>query len=284
MNCSSNAGQLAATYEDLINTAYPADTCIPWRGSPPKMLPDSNPADVSTWQRNACRQMLEPNYGPFADRRSFVEGRIFQKGYNTNYTASWFLVRGGVSLTVDGNPKLRAGGCAAPFDLRNRDYCLGPLKQQLLDSSKAPAMLVPLLGDGALAGVSSVGIDRVQAGTPTTRSMTGGPRFKTTSGADYGFPSGFASGTPRNGPGGWWKVWNRDVLQDYRDFQTVHRGAANILFADGSVRTYTDTSDDGQLNNGFVASGTGGGFNNNELELKPEEIFSLYSLDGFREN
>ena len=54
-------------------------------------------------------------------------------------------------------------------------------------------------------------------------------------------------------------------LQDYRDFGPVHRGNANILFADGSVRAYKDANGDGYLNPGFSvgtqrAAGTDGIF------------------------
>jgi hypothetical protein len=119
-----------------------------------------------TLQKNACREIIEGGLPPGSEaRRAFVEERIFRKGYNTNYTASWFLVRGGVSIDPNtGNPKPAFAGCAAPADLANRTYCTGPLKQSILDSSKAPAMLVPLLGDGALAGAATMQMGDVAVG------------------------------------------------------------------------------------------------------------------------
>jgi len=283
MNCPSNEGQVSEAYDFLLGanaSGFLTDTCVNRPGSAPRLLPDG------TLQRNPCREIIENGAlagGPSEARRALIDTKVFQKGYNTNYTASWFLVRGGVILDASGNPKAAYAGCAAPADLTNRTYCLGPLKQSFLDSSRAPGMLVPLLGDGGIAGVGlSAPLGDLSSGSVLVKSMTGGPRLKDVgSGSNYLLPS-FAGGTPRNGPSGWWKVWNRDVLQDYRNFQPVHRGVANILFADGSVRTYTDGNDDGQLNNGFVASPSGGGFANDELELKQDDIFSLYSLDALR--
>ena len=67
------------------------------------------------------------------------------------------------------------------------------------------------------------------------------------------------------GLGGWWAVWNRQVLQDYRKFAPIHRGTCNILFADGGVRALADDNDDGLLNNGFPAL-AGSGFADDTLE------------------
>lgn len=280
MTCPSNSGELSGTYDTLLNAntgTYLGDPCVNRAGSPPKALPDG------TLQTNACREIIVSGLAAGSEaRRAFVEERIYRKGYNTNYTASWFLVRGGVVLDPNtGNPKPSVGGCAAPADLANKAYCTGPLKQSILDSSKAPAMLVPLLGDGALAGPATMTVGDVAAGSMLTKAITGGPRLKTTSGADYAVPT---PGVPRDGPGGWWAIWNKNVLQDYRDFQPAHRGVAMILFADGSVRGYTDTNDDGRLNNGFTASATGGGFADSDIEIKSDDVFSFYSLDAYREN
>ena len=60
------------------------------------------------------------------------------------------------------------------------------------------------------------------------------------------------------------------MLQDYRGFAPVHAGAGNILFADGSVRTFSDLNKDGYLDNGFIADAL--------PDLPPEDVMSLYSL------
>ncbi len=280
MNCPSSSAQLSESYEFLYgaNTStFLSDTCVNRPGSVAKQLPDG------TFAKNACREIIESGLAPSTEaRRQFIEARIFEKGYNTNYTASWFMVRGGVVLDPSGNPTPTYPGCAAPANLSNRTYCTGPLKQSILDSSKAPAMLVPLLGDGATRGPASIQLAGLSEGASLSYAMTGGPKLPVVSGANY-VPPSFAAGTPRNGATGWWKVWNRDVVQDYRAFSPLHRGVANILFADGSVRQFSDKNSDGLLNNGFVASSAGGGFEDSEIEIKPDEIFSFYSVDAYKQ-
>jgi prepilin-type processing-associated H-X9-DG protein len=272
MTCPSNSGQMSESYDALLNANVVSDACVNRAGSFAKTLPDG------TLQKNACREIIESGLAAGSEaRRAFVEERIYRKGYSTNYTASWFLVRGSVLIDFNtGNPAPSNPACSAPADLANRAYCTGPLKQSVLDSSKAPAMLVPLLGDGALAGPATMTVGDVAAGTMRTKAITGGPRLK----ANMAVPTPSA---PRNGANGWWAVWNKNVLQDYRDFQPVHRGTAMILFADGSVRPFVDLNDDGLLNNGFPAS-SGGGFSDDEVEMKSDEIFSLYSVDAYRQN
>ncbi len=75
-------------------------------------------------------------------------------------------------------------------------------------------------------------------------------------------------------------------LQDYRDIGPVHGvgkgGSANVLMADGSVRSFTDQSGDGFLNPGFdittnnttPANFSGTGYSSDVVELPDAEIFS----------
>lgn len=272
MLCGGNPARVSETYDDLLNWTPPASTdwCgIDYAGSPAKVLPDGTPLV------NPCRQIVE---GTAGDRRALIEAEILKRKYNTNYIASWFLVRSEVALDGDGNPKMTstAGGCSNSVQSRNTTH--GPLDLAVLDSARASASFIPLLGDAAAVKSLSHPLGRFAAGEPLAKSYTNGPVIKA---APAGSPPAslglnpfdqplFPAGHPSGGPSGWWAVWNRWVLQDYRGFSPVHAGSANILFADGSVRTFSDSNKDGFLDNGFVADAL--------PDLPPEDVMSLYSL------
>jgi prepilin-type N-terminal cleavage/methylation domain-containing protein/prepilin-type processing-associated H-X9-DG protein len=289
MLCPTNPARVSETYEDLYSATYTADaTCVNRLGPTPQHLPDGS------WDRNACMEIIgdpgdaatgRPSTAAIAasspERLQQIQKRIYGKGYNTNYAASWFLVRTGLNLNSSGQATLKPAACALPADFSNKAFCRGPLRQSFLDSSKAPSMLVPLLGDGAQAGVLSYPLsDDAPEGTPMAKAVTGGPRMPTTTTSDYPVYSP-AAGTPKST---WWAVWNKQVLQDYRAFSPLHRGVANVLFADGSVRQMNDANDDGLLNNGFKSSSTvNNGFASDEIELTTDDFFNFYSLDAYQQ-
>lgn len=282
MLCPTNNARISESFNTLLQVNLGYSNCVDRDGGNPRQLPDG------TFDRNACREILEDSLAAGTPaRHAIVESRIYTKGYNTNYVATWFLVRGGVSLNASGNPSPANAMCAtATPDVLERTYCLGPLKQAYLDSSKAPGMLVPILGDARSEGAPlAETIGALQAGEPTAVTMTAGPKKRAIDTGDtvYRTPS-FPPNYSREGANGWWKVWNRDVIQDYRNIDPLHRGSANILFADGSVRDFYDQNADRLLNNGFITDGGQGGFANADIELKEDEVFSLYSLDAFKAN
>jgi prepilin-type processing-associated H-X9-DG protein len=172
-----------------------------------------------------------------------------------------------VKLTADGN--LQIINPAGPADITSRNSTIGPLTRANLDASSIAAARIPLLGDGSPTGTLTHTIGPNGAGDPVVQSFTDGPRLRTT----LTVPS-FPPGTPRPT---WWTVWNDHTLQDYRGFAPIHRRACNILFADGSVRSFNDQNKDGFLNNGFEAI-PNSGFANTEVEVPEEEMESRYSL------
>lgn len=74
----------------------------------------------------------------------------------------------------------------------------------------------------------------------------------------------------------------RLILQDTRDWYAWHRGNANLLMADGSVKVINDANGDGFFNPGFP-SDTGDvatdGYDDNQCEIDSFEVFSGVLLD-----
>jgi prepilin-type N-terminal cleavage/methylation domain-containing protein/prepilin-type processing-associated H-X9-DG protein len=256
MLCPTNPSRVAHTYNDLLSMV-PAGDCADFAGKSPN---------------NPCQQLAAlPPLSP--QRLEIVQQQLFEQHYNTNYTASWVLVRSGVDLDADGNLKSTPD---CPASLRSRRSTLGPLVAARLDVAATGISFTPLLGDGGPADPLVMALGDVPAGEPTVAPMTRGPVINPTM-----QPPSFGPGTPREGPGGWLEVW-RATLQDYRQFGVVHRGAANILFGDGSVRTLRDSNGDGYLNNGFTPEPTNG-FTDEQVEIAPATFFSRWSLmDGQR--
>jgi len=268
MLCPSNPQQVAQTFNDLLHASpSSSDTCVDRLGSNRTTLPDGSTV------ANPCRMIIENSsgYGANSDaRRDLVEQRIYAKHYNTNYTASWFLVRSEVVLNNSGNLVATPTGC--PRSLTSRNSTRGPLKRVILDRGAVSSSFVPLLGCGAPAGNLAMAIGPHPAGSLVAKTMTDGPVVKETLAR---LPN-FSSGTSRTGANGWWAGWNA-TIQDFRGFAPVHRSACNLLFGDGSVRAFVDANRDGLLNNGFPASADSG-FASDTVEVSQEELFSKWSL------
>ena len=270
MLCPSNMYQISETYNQLLSLDTGTfDACLNRLGSAPTSLPDG------TSYENPCRKIHSASLAPISEpRRVVVEQQVFENHFNTNYTASWFLVRSGPVLDNSGNLLPSTSGCGA--DITSRNSTGGPLTLRAIDSAKTPSSTIPLLADGAPAGNLLLPVGPHPAGSVTVQSFTRGPVLKTTM-----QPPAFAPGTPADGPGGWWAVWNKGVLQDYRGFAPLHNGLCNVLFADSSVRAVKDTTGDGLLNNGFPADPTFG-FTSTEVELPLPDFMSLYYLGAKR--
>ena len=272
MTCPGNPSTVSEVYGPLLteDMSAPPATCINLAGSPPKTLDDGSTVV------NPCRTILGSLQTQSENRRQMVEKRIFERSYNTNYTASWFLVRGSVVLDSDGNVAQVSAACGLP-DPRSKNSTTGPLRMLDIEGAKAPSSTIPLMGDGALtlsvAATLPQNIGNEPAGTGLTQAASSGPRLR----SDVAAVPTFAAGTPRNGVGGWYDTWRNGVRQDFRSFGPVHRGSANILFADGSVRSFEDTNGDGYLNNGFDAKATF--FEDDVVEVNPAQVFSMYSLE-----
>lgn len=268
MMCPSNASQLSNAFRHLIETplATAADeTCVKRQGAVPRKLPDG------TTVRNYAREIKLSGLAPSSQARlDLIEKKVIGAGINTNYAASWFMVRGEIRLDSDGNPAQQKSGCGD--DTKGPNVTTGTLSSSQLDASRSPASTVPLLCDAKSRGTLSIDFAGQPAGSFLARTIVGGPvRISTLK------PPSFPSGTPKEGAGGWWKVWNKEVLQDYRGMFPVHRGACNVVMADGSVTALYDDNDDGFINNGFPK---GQHFQSDEIEAGPLNLASFYSISA----
>lgn len=267
MLCPSSDARISETFNDLLDLdTAGASSCVDMRGGEGATLPDG------TKEINPCRKIIDDHLAAGGDeRRALVEEKIYNKKYNTNYCATWFLVRSGTLLDESGNLKKIKSSCDAT--LLSRNSTLGPLTQARVDSTPQGTAFVPLLGCGACGDTLSKNVGDVTSGTFTAKMITAGP----VKNPAMETPS-FAAGTPRNGTSGWWATWNA-TLQDYRAFGPVHRGECNVLFADGSVHGFIDKNQDGLLNNGFQRSDTNG-FADANVELSPDDAACGWTLKG----
>jgi prepilin-type processing-associated H-X9-DG protein len=273
MLCPSNPCKLSETYNDLLAYDPNLDTCVERLGSPPGMFPDGSP------RINACRQIGAGPMAPGPARTQIVEEQILDKGYNTNYVATWFLVRSEVRVNANGN-LLGKPGCAT--SIAANWSTAGPLHLARLSGLGTSSTHLPLLACAQPAdldtGMLSAGVGSHRAGDRLATTITGGPILNSTLSAPV-----FSGVTPYTGPAGWWAGWNQ-TKQDYRNFAPVHSGSCNMLFGDGSVRSFADANGDGFLNNGFDPAATGLklGYADAQIELPDDQISSSWSIDPER--
>ncbi|TWT29225.1 hypothetical protein KOR34_52800 [Posidoniimonas corsicana] len=233
---------------------------------------------------NPCRRILENNLTE-ASRADQIRADVIDENFNTNYTASWLLVRAKPRLDGNGNVHSGKKGCgiADRKTLRSRQTSVGPLTLALVDASKSASNLIPLLADGGIGGELSQDIGNLSRGSLLVGSFTRGPvcRSAGATGCSQAMqPPQFPDGTPRGGPSGWWKTWAQEVQQDYRGFSPVHRGVCNVLMADGSVHIFNDENRDDLINNGFPADGQNG-YEDEMVEAPDTTLFSKTAPHGF---
>jgi prepilin-type N-terminal cleavage/methylation domain-containing protein/prepilin-type processing-associated H-X9-DG protein len=331
--CPSNSLKISETYSDLLSaTSAQLNLCnVNYPGNAPPTLPNGATSAFSSPPNFAepCYQILTyPSQFPpnSSARQALVNNGVLAGSYNTNYTASWIMVRSGPVLDSNGNALEPATSTCVPSSntsfvpFRDRTSTLGPLKTAMFDGGGVPSNTIPLLGCGgpALDTVASMQANSpvyktlpmqmgsTGAGANLAASFTGGP-MNNNGPTTMSRPS-FPNPTSHDGPSGWWNSWAGGwtspvppatpplgsnlipplILQDYRQFSPVHRGYCNIVFADGSVRTFIDTNGDQQLNDGFPGQypppnpipWNWNGFVDSTVEIGPGDVFSSGTIQG----
>lgn len=263
MLCPSNPAEMSETIHQLLTLTDSGTDCVDLRGEVPRTGRDG--VAVS----NPCRAILDQGIAVGQPRASIIQNRVIKDFYNTNFAASWFLVRSAVKLDASGN--LLPGNPACGDDLRSRNVTRGPLRLPELDRALAPSTTIPFLGDGALSTKTlPVDVGDVPAGSLLSVNISRGPVLRDTNQVPT-----FAAGTPQRGVDGWYATWSQKTRQNVKAFSPVHSGLCNVLFADGSVRPIDDVNGDGLVNNGFPA---GNGYESGKLEADRNLLMSAYSL------
>ena len=296
MLCPTNEVRGTEKLNDLLGkTPSGVASCgIDFAGTQAAVAPDGTPVI------NPCRLLLGAYSGQFnapwgltytggsvvpvesEARRMIVQEMIVRPGYNSNYVASWWLVRSGVKIDASGN---LVGPTGCPISNKERTSTLGPLNRRNVESGALSSSIVPLLADTAPGDIREAVLtqdvgEELHPGVRLGEAFTDGPILNSTM-----LPPVFPAGTPQGGPNGWWAVWSKQTIQDFRDFGAVHGATekhANMLMADSSVRSFVDKNRDGFLNNGFNPAQYGGagtiGYTSSDLEVDATELHSGYSL------
>lgn len=221
-----------------------------------------------------------------AARASFVARNFVASGYNTNYAASWHLVRGMIK-TQRGASNFQLSS-AATGAFKGVGGTTGPLSANVMDRSRVSSSNVGLIGcagpgdideailsstlsyqdqgTGTLAAPTGEVITYITAGSLLTEAFNDGPaRWAADSGAvrlltsatpldsqlacERGEPTTANCAAPSAADN--LAATQSTYLQDTRDWFAVHQGSVNILMADGGVRSFSDVNGDGYLNPGF---------------------------------
>jgi len=270
--CPTNEARTSVTIEEVLTRTVFTVTCgIDPSGDPPQTLPDG------TQLVGPCREIVAGSATP---RAEIIQKRLIEVGFNTNYGASWFLVRGDVRLSDAGVPITATAGCGG--SIFQRASTTGPLELKRVDTSRISGSTIPLLADVKAEGMLSQAIgEALPSGTGLAANTFGGPAAWLGTGeiktdpkpADAGFDA------TREGATGWWAFWNKNTLQDYTKLAPIHKNSCNVVMADGSVQSFYDSNKDGYLNNGFPkGDGTKYPFADDKQELIPTDMTSVYSL------
>lgn len=275
--CPSNPGQGSEKYRDIMGSAT---------------------ANTGTEATTSIRQLAGACATTVDGNRMYSE--FIAKGYGTNHMTTWFFGRSAPKTTGSGSAGVSTISIAACKGLAGSK---GPLTRRMVDQSPVTSNVIPMAGDANVGDVSDrfITADIVSPdgevylaqGSVAVETSSDGPKgiadpsaypadFLIFQATGAGVTTGAAADEqPKKGVA---KKTNKQLsyLQDYRDFGPVHGGSANVLFADGSVKSFQDLNGDTYLNPGFIASTSSPanfGYTASENELPEAEIFSGIFLE-----
>jgi len=239
----------------------------------------SNRLGQGTWGSVLTPAGVESAVG--TARSAIVKEMVSEAGINSNYASSWFMTRGALlvsaSTTTAGGFTVTGTKCKSLIVGTSQvQSCTGPLTQNQMSNSDVPSSNIPLLGDAAPGDANEAIIASATMGATVSldragKLITGARLCETandgparTSDSSIKLMDNTAGlnnlATSAYVPAVWPVVGDSNALktdyyQDTRDWYATHRNGANILMADGSVKTLFDTNGDRFFNPGFDATG-----------------------------
>ena len=252
-------------------------------------------------------------WGPNGANRINALAKLIQdRGMNTTYASSWFMVRGQPLLNANStntaeifiNPNGGPTGTGGFKDMKN---VTGALTQTQVEHSDTPSNNIPMLADGARGDAKEAVLlwdvkftldgtlpdKSLTVGASLNESFNDGPAQHGTAGKMLligGTQVPVGAFIPKSYPTLGTVVTTANqtnwvdstqtfttnlILQDNRDFYAWHAGVCNVLMADGSVKAITDTNGDGYLNPGFIGgSPVDYAYTDGTVEVSPAEMFS----------
>ncbi|MEX2119002.1 MAG: DUF1559 domain-containing protein [Pirellulales bacterium] len=295
--CPSNSAKGSEKVNDYLGTT----TIAPGEGGDPNLVQNVG----------AC-PLIFSDPGP--GRPALIVQHFLEKGYGTNYMTTWHLSRGGVKLSSVGTPPDVSLVFVAGTKQKGRAGTTGPLTRSTTDTSAHSSSVVAIMGDSNFGDVKEAILKAdlpgfMPAGHRLTESFNDGPCYRVaevnkltawqTATGDtevYVVTGGVVTANiflEEQGTSTVPKMNPLNHMQDWRDIGPIHGsgkgGSANMLFADGSVKSFTDQNADGYLNPGFdihtnnppgpTTDYSGTGYTDNLQELPSAEIFNGIFLE-----
>ncbi len=225
-----------------------------------------------------------------AERAALVARAFLDKGYNTNYAASWHMVRSAAKVNVNlstSPPTIIAIGDSTKQGLKGLSTTQGPLNRRLLETSPVVTSNVPLLGDAApgdadeavlradiqygpfladgttadpFANNNTETKQFLTQGELLTEAFNDGPAYYDSASQTLNLIQQAGDLTVQAATEAAGSIpapteSTNTYLQDTRDWFALHGGGrggtCNILMADGSVKVFNDANGDKYLNPGF---------------------------------
>lgn len=256
------------------------------------------------------------------ERTALVARYFYGRGYNTNYAAGWHLVRSVPRFNFSpGGTDIIAGGATGESGLKGLSTTLGALTLRVAGSGTVSTDRIAFLGCGAPGDIDEAILgEELQYDAFLNDGTTADPFANGSIENKQYISAGELLAEAFNDGPAFWNGTNLDLipqdanltaqlaaeqagniappatgtntyLQDTRDWYAWHgtgtKTSANILFADGSVRSFTDENGDKFLNPGFPVDPTVTGFTaastgytSSDVEISPTEMFNGVFLIG----